>query len=140
MPETSTTSTNGPEALSLTCGNGDGGLGAVVAVGGELDMATVPQLEGALRDTDADGGRFVLDLGGLDFMDCAGAHLLVDSDRRLRQAGRKLFVVVADRGPVERLLALLGLSDQLELVKQPPQARPGESLGSDGGALEIGRL
>ena len=49
-------------------------------------------------------------------MDCAGAHLVVDSGRRLRETGRNLFLVVVDRGPIDRLLALLGLSHHLSVL------------------------
>ena len=133
MPQTATTSTNGRGVLRLThdCEAGDPGPVTVVAASGELDLATVPELQRGLGKADPDGGPVILDLREVDFMDCAGAHLLVDTDRRLRETGRSLLLVVVDRGPIDRLLALLGLSHHLLLLKQPRQARPSERLGSD---------
>jgi anti-sigma B factor antagonist len=132
VPETVTTSTNGRGVLRLTYEAGDAGPVTAVAASGELDLATVPELQRALGKADPDSGPVVLDLRELDFMDCAGAHLLVDSDSRLRETGRSLLLVVVDRGPIDRLLALLGLSHHLLLLKQPRQARPSRRLGSDG--------
>ena len=132
MPQNITISTNGRRVLPLTREVGDAGLVTVVELSGELDIATAPELEDALNKIDPDDGPVVLDLRELEFMDCAGAHLLVDNDHRLRQAGQSLLLVVADRGPIERVLALLGLSHQLSVVKQPQQDRSDGHLGSDG--------
>ena len=135
MPQNITTSTNGGGVLRirLTCEVGDAGLVTFVELSGELDIATVPELESALNKIDPDSGPVVLDLRELEFMDCAGAHLLVDSDHRVGKAGQSLLpLVVADRGPIERILALLGLSHQLSIVKQPQQDRSNGRLGSDG--------
>jgi anti-anti-sigma factor len=131
VPETITTSTNGRGVLRVTNGAGDAGPVTEVALSGELDLATLPELQRALGKADPDSGPVVLALREVDFMDCAGAHLLCDSDRRLREKGRSLSVIV-DRGPIDRLLALLGLSDQLLLHKQPPHAQPSERPGSNG--------
>jgi anti-anti-sigma factor len=46
-----------------------------LAVPGELDMATVPELEGTLRHARADAWRVVLDLRELEFIDSSGVHL-----------------------------------------------------------------
>jgi hypothetical protein len=57
----------------------------------------------------------------LEFMDSSGLHVIVAADRRIRSAGGQLVLV---RGPaqVDRLLALVGIDCQLELVDQPPAA------------------
>ena len=132
MPQNVTPSTNGHGVLRLTYEASDAGPVSAVAASGELDLATVPELQRALGTAHPDRGPVVLDLRELDFMDCAGAHLLVDSDRRLRKTGRSLLLVVVDRGPIDRLLALLGLSHHLLVLKQPRQARPSERPESDG--------
>src|ERR1700761_9637949 len=47
----------------------DGGVVTLV-VRGEIDLASAPVLEHALRDAEASAGaRIVVDLGGLDFID-----------------------------------------------------------------------
>jgi anti-sigma B factor antagonist len=90
-----------------------------VAVAGELDMATVPELEGMLRHAQADARVVVLDLRELEFIDSSGVHLLLAAGRRAREAGGRLLVA---RGAalIDRLFALLSIDRQLELVSQPP--------------------
>jgi len=88
-------------------------------VAGELDIATAPQLETALRDAEADADLIVLDLRKLTFMDCSSMRVLLAAHRRARLAGGRLVVV---RGQVDlaRLFSLVGIDDELELVDRPP--------------------
>jgi anti-sigma B factor antagonist len=90
-----------------------------IVVGGELDIATVPQLDAALRRAWASSDVLVVDLRKLEFIDSSGAHLIVDADRRIRRAGGRLIIV---RGPreVDWLFGLLGLDRALEFVDRPP--------------------
>lgn len=89
-----------------------------VAITGELDLATAPQLDRALRRAQADAPLVVLDLRRLAFADCSGAHVLLAAERRARAAGDRLAVV---RGPaeVDKLLALTGVDAALWLVDDP---------------------
>ncbi|WP_433796420.1 STAS domain-containing protein [Actinoplanes sp. CA-252034] len=60
----------------------------VVEVGGQLDMDTVPQLDGFLRDVADDGAaRVVLDLTDVSFLDSSGLGLLVAWLKELSAAG-----------------------------------------------------
>ena len=102
--------------MRQTCDAGDAGPVTVVELSSELDLATVPALQRVLDKADPDSGPVILDLREHDFMDCAGAHLLMDTDRRLRETGRSLLLVVVERGPIDRLLSLLGLSHDLVLI------------------------
>jgi hypothetical protein len=67
-------------------------------------------------------------------MDCAGAHLVVDSGRRLRETGRNLFLVVVDRGGArvgrplsahEHLFARSRLLDAAPTLRSPIADSPG---------------
>jgi anti-sigma B factor antagonist len=89
-----------------------------VAITGELDLATAPQLDRALRRAQADAPLVVLDLRRLAFADCSGAHVLLAAERRAHAAGDRLAVV---RGPaeVDKLLALTGVDAALWLVDDP---------------------
>lgn len=89
-----------------------------VAITGELDLATAPQLDRVLRRAQADAPLVVLDLRRLAFADCSGAHVLLAAERRARAAGDRLAVV---RGPaeVDKLLALTGVDAALWLVDDP---------------------
>jgi anti-sigma B factor antagonist len=103
------------EFLDFRCTLESGLDAAWICVGGELDIATAPRLEQALREAWLCARRVVIDLRGLAFMDCSGLSVIVDAGNRARQTGRRLVLV---RGPwhVDRLFALTGTSDAHEIV------------------------
>jgi anti-sigma B factor antagonist len=86
-----------------------GGL-AAVAVRGELDIHSAPELRAALVGV-LDGGatKLVIDLGGVAFMDSSGLGVLVGAHRRLDHLGSKL-QLVGVQDPVARLLSVTGLT------------------------------
>jgi anti-sigma B factor antagonist len=64
---------------------------------GELDLASAALLQGELEDVEAlDSRRLVIDLGGLEFMDSTGLHLLLAAVKRSLANGHELFL---RRGP-----------------------------------------
>ena len=86
-----------------------GGL-AAVAVRGELDIRSAPELRAALTGVlDAGATKLVLDLAGVAFMDSSGLGVLVTAHRRLDALGSRL-QVVGVQGPVGRLLTVTGLT------------------------------
>ena len=91
-----------------------------VAIQGELDMATAPQLEAEFeRVADLDGIELaVVDLRNLAFLDSTGLEALMKFDARSRAKGVELAIV---RGPraVERLFAVMQLDQKLRLVDDP---------------------
>ena len=89
-----------------------------VVVTGELDIATVPRLDRALRRADAETALVVLDLRRLEFIDASGAHLILAADRRIRGAGGRL-IVVRGNAEVDWFFALMRLDRELELVDWP---------------------
>jgi anti-anti-sigma factor len=92
-----------------------------VAPVGELDVATIPATDLALRRAEAAAAIVVLDLRAVDFFDCSAAALVLAADRRIRASGGRLLVV---RGPaeVDWVFELIGLDRQLELVDWPSGA------------------
>jgi anti-sigma B factor antagonist len=69
----------------------------VLTLYGELDLASSALLESELAHAESeDPHRLVVDLGGLEFMDCSGLGVLLDAQRRSLENGRELFV---RRGP-----------------------------------------
>jgi anti-sigma B factor antagonist len=94
---------------------------AVVAVAGELDLASSPRLEEELeRVGETDAGLLILDLRDLEFMDSTGLSLLVKAHQRASDAGRRFGLV--NGGPqVQRLLSLTGLTDRLTVVDSPEE-------------------
>ena len=81
---------------------------------GELNVATLPQLDQMLGEPQVQARLVVLDLRELEFMDSAGAHALASHAVRARKAGRRLVLL---RGPaiVDSMLALAGCSGDLEI-------------------------
>ena len=95
------------------------GDSARVAASGELDIATVPSLDGDLRRAEARADRVVLDLREVEFVDSSAAHLILAADRRIRRAGGEL-VVLLGSPEVQWFFALIGLDRELQLVARPP--------------------
>lgn len=109
---------------AFVCSWTDGGLHAVwVRVAGELDIATVPQLERTLREPQLQARLVVLDLRELELMDCSGVHSIVNESIRARQVGRRLVVL---RGPpnVDRVFTLTESLGDLEIGVVDPFEPP----------------
>jgi anti-anti-sigma factor len=83
---------------------------------GELDMATVGQLEDRFREAHEQGfKRLVVDLGELDFMDSTGLTLLTRWTLGAQADGYE-FAVVPGSERVRRLFELTGLSAHFEFL------------------------
>lgn len=68
-----------------------------IALGGELDMATVPMLAEQLTAVEQDGPKVImLDLRGLRFIDSSGLHEFVRAHRRSLLNGHRLVLVGAN--------------------------------------------
>jgi anti-sigma B factor antagonist len=85
----------------------------VVAVGGELDLLTAPQLAAELEPILTVGHRHIaIDLTQTSFVDSAGLHALVNiSNRAPRQ-----FALICPAGTVRRTIELVGLAEPLCVV------------------------
>jgi anti-sigma B factor antagonist len=116
-------------APCFTCLRSDSGRAARVTVAGELDIATMSQLDDALRRAQADAPLVVLDLRALRFIDGSAAALIVAADRRIRHAGGRLVVVRAPAA-VQWVFELIAFDRRLELVDHPPAATSALSEGA----------
>jgi anti-anti-sigma factor len=89
------------------------GEAVVVAVHGELDIATAPRVEEAVRTALQDGASSSLELdwSGLTFMDSTGIRLLF----RLVKLGKQRSVDLTWRlsSPAQRALDAVGIHDSL---------------------------
>lgn len=90
---------------------------AVLAVSGEVDLATVPELERAIKGIlESDGGsNLVIDLSETSFMDSTGLRVLVMANRDFNDGGRDLAVLVKP-GPISRLLDVSGMHELLRVI------------------------
>ena len=67
------------------------GTTAIVAVSGELDLASVPQLRSCLTDLIGRGEhRMVVDLSGVTFCDSTALGVFVGAHRRVTSGGGKV--------------------------------------------------
>jgi anti-anti-sigma factor len=86
-------------------------------VKGEIDLATVGDLESAIDEVLANGEQgLVVDLNSSSFMDSTGLKALVMADRRFGEAGRG-FAVAISSGPISRLIDLSGVRGSLRVVE-----------------------
>ncbi|MFJ3161313.1 STAS domain-containing protein [Streptomyces kanasensis] len=90
---------------------------AVLALGGELDMAGEAPLTGAVGELLAAGyRRLVLDCAGLEFCDSRGFTILLLVRKAVLDAGGGLVVAAAP----ERLMSLLTLVGAQEILTLAP--------------------
>jgi anti-sigma B factor antagonist len=100
------------------------GKATIIAVSGELDLASSPTLQEELdRVSASDADLLIIDLRDLDFMDSTGLSVLVRAHQRAEEQGRQLAMV---KGPqqVQRLLSLTGVADRLTVVDRPEDLLP----------------
>ncbi|MGA8718680.1 MAG: STAS domain-containing protein [Solirubrobacteraceae bacterium] len=94
--------------------------GTVVAVTGELDLLSAPQLRTALDALlPANARHIAIDLTNATFMDSAGVHAVLDASHR---AGGHL-AVICPKGPVRQVIELLGLTEVLNVVSSLDEYR-----------------
>ena len=96
------------DLLSLVCRRG--GREALVAVRGELDLATAPLLERTLAELvdDQSCRSIVIDLHDLDFMGSTGLSVLLNAQARAENRGSAL-TLARPSSPVLRTLQIAGL-------------------------------
>src|SRR4051794_22612626 len=87
----------------------------VLAVQGELDLASTPELETRLRRLQELGARhFIVDLSGVTFLDSSALGLLLRETKRLARDDGSLLIVAADPR-VLRTFALSGTDRVLDV-------------------------
>lgn len=88
----------------------------VVAVYGELDVATAPSLREKLIGLVGDGAsHLVLDLEGVDFLDSTGLGVIVSALKRVRTHGGDLRLVCT-QARIRRLFEITGLDKAVPLL------------------------
>jgi anti-anti-sigma factor len=87
----------------------------IAAIGGDLDIASVPALREQLREVlGPDASRMVVDLSGVTFCDASGLAVLIGIRRRAGLLGGVLRLA-APAPPVVAVLRLTGLDLQFEV-------------------------
>lgn len=95
---------------AMRCQDKDGTQ--IVTVGGEVDLATAPQLRDlisrAMGEAVGDKPHVVVDLLAVEFIDTAGLEVLLEKWSLLRHLAGSLRLVACE-GPLTRLLEATGL-------------------------------
>ena len=94
---------------------------ALIAVSGELDIASAPELAQTLEQIRPEQTKLVIvDLRELEFMDSTGLSIIVRAHQRLAEEGCEL-TLIKGKPQVQRLLDLTGVADRLRLVAEPDE-------------------
>jgi anti-anti-sigma factor len=93
----------------------------VVRVEGELDVATAPALDAALRQAEtADAAVISIDLNGVSFVDSTGLRTLLEANARdTRNPGPGRLQIVGGSDQPQKLFKLAGVLDKLPFVAPP---------------------
>jgi anti-anti-sigma factor len=84
-------------------------------VAGEIDLASVQLVADAVDEAfEAGALELWLDLSSTEFLDSTGLHLLMETQARLDSLSRRL-AVICPRGPVRRVLELVGMAERLPI-------------------------
>ncbi len=93
----------------------------MIAVSGELDIASAPELEQTLAEISPERCTLVIvDLRQLEFMDSTGLNIIVRAHQRLSESGCEL-TLVKGKPQVQRLLDLTGVADRLRVGSAPDE-------------------
>lgn len=93
----------------------DGSGSVCLHVEGELDLANVPAFKHALQGAQSEARTVSLDLQELALIDCSALKEVMDADAFARKTERT-FVLVRGSGQVDRVMALTGLLERMEVV------------------------
>jgi anti-sigma B factor antagonist len=101
--------------------------GHLIVASGELDISATPRLSTVLAMAATNpGGRLVLDLDKVTFIDSTALGTILKAASQLDEAGT-LLAIVAPEGPVRRLLEMTNLTQRFRLF-----ATRAAALAADG--------
>ena len=98
---------------------------SVLAVSGEVDVATVPRLREQLHSLVAQGDRcIVVDLDAVDFLDSTGLGVLVGALKRVRSSGGDL-QLICTQPRIRKVFEVTGLTKVFNIHDSVDQAVAG---------------
>jgi anti-sigma B factor antagonist len=117
-----------PKDPIITSVSYDDGI-AVLAVGGEVDLATIPAFQAAIAEALAQRPTaLIIDLSAVDFLASAGLQALVATHETV--SGAAGFAVVADGPATSRPIELTGLDQILALHSSLSEAKAAVAGGT----------
>ncbi|MEU6713839.1 STAS domain-containing protein [Nonomuraea purpurea] len=94
---------------------------ALVAITGEIDLYTAPQLQSEFTRLLQDGpSRVVIDMSAVDFCDSTGMNVLLSALKRMKEQGGAL-EVAAPRPAVRKILQVTGLDSVFTVHDEVPR-------------------
>jgi anti-sigma B factor antagonist len=90
-----------------------------VALEGEIDAHTAPDLAARYGELPAGDADVVIDMAKVDFMDSSGLRVIIELHQRAEQASRRL-VLRSPSQPVSRLIEVSGLVGHLHVSDASP--------------------
>lgn len=118
-----------PTPFGLDEGQLDASGVPLIAVHGELDLFTAPELRELLRahvDGPGVARDLVVDLSDCAFVDASGCQVLLRAARRLTPQGRVLVAIVDTSGANARIFSVMGLDELFPVVAS--RAAAGDAL------------
>ena len=108
-------SREGRAAAPLAIDESRNGDECLIALSGELDLSNSDSLRERLESARSDGGRVIVDLSRLGFIDSTGMRILLRAEQASRADGGTLSFVRA-KGQVERVMKVAGIDGELSFV------------------------
>jgi anti-anti-sigma factor len=95
----------------------------VARLQGEVDASNVKEMGDRLRSLLSNRSvALVIDLSGTTYLDSAGINLLFALADELRGRQQRLALVVRERSPIARMIALTGLDQTIPVCPGLPEA------------------
>lgn len=118
----------------------DRGADVVIAVSGEIDFATTPELLAVAEPLAAAGRTLLLDLDEVPFCDSSGLSALVRLHKKCLDAGGGALRLARLRPQVEATITVTMLHRMLEISAEVPPSSGGEvtAPAASGGQAQIG--
>jgi anti-anti-sigma factor len=115
---------DGYQPTNISIAVSPGGESAVLAVSGEIDLASAPRLRAEiLRQLEA-GRHTTVDLAAVTFMDGSGVSAFVAAQKRAARTGTRLRFCNAEHRSVALVLRLTGADAVLQIENGPGSATP----------------
>lgn len=94
----------------------------VISVAGDIDLSNADQVKTNIESAiDSGAEKIAVDLRKVGFMDSTGLRVLIESHEQLANQDREL-LIVATKGPIERLFEITALHRYLSIVSDLPEA------------------
>lgn len=93
---------------------------SIVAIAGELDLSTIPRMEGPLYEQVEQRSAVLVDLSSLRFIDSSGIGVLIQASHHAN--GTPMRVLIGQDTQVERVFRIAGIGQVLPVFTDRAQA------------------